>query len=111
MATLDLAELAAMHPRADELITRITSGDVSACWDAEVFFDEVNRMSADAHTFVAHCETRFAVHAPGTDADFADSTASDADDGLHSLVGFISGSYVLQAAVDDARDADEPDDD
>ena len=95
-----------MHPQADELVTRIAGGDVSACWDAELFFDKVNRMTADARAFLAQCQTRFAVHAPGSDDSFADRTADDADDGLHYLIGFLAGSYELQAAVDDARDGD-----
>jgi hypothetical protein len=103
MATLDLSALAAMAPQADDLAARVTAGDVAACFDASIFLESVDRSTADARAFLA---ARRSVHVAGRDARNAAHLATDAADGLGYIIGFLTGTYELQAALDDARDAD-----
>ncbi len=103
MTGLDLTGLAALRPQADELAARIKAGDVAACFDADEFLESVHRSCADARALVERAHVR----TPGSDA-YRDRVAFDAADGLDYVIGFLTGSYELQAELDDAR---EPDDD
>jgi hypothetical protein len=101
MTNIDLDVLASRRPRAGELAARIRAGDVAACFDADEFVADIDRVTADAHAFIAH-QALLGARVPGSD-DYARKVAVDAADGLLYVIGFLTGSFELQAALDDAR--------
>lgn len=107
--SLDLTMLAAMAPQAAELAARIEAGDLAACWDAELFLVEVDRATADARTFIARDREPLVVSDGSDGSDWPAKLAFEADDGLHHVISYLSGSGELQAVLDDSRADSEPD--